>query len=262
MDNGSNPYDVLEVSSQATAKEIRTAWLSLSRRYHPDKAKTEKEIRRNTAMMFKVNEAYELLSDETKRREYDEGMDEESDDEEDSVDNGRAYNQGYYEESTSPEPDHLGQPYQGPDASTSFYYDCSGADGVNAPHGRDGSSGSYSGAWGGDGGDAGLATPGSPGIDLKIFMKTTLSTSGYFKVEVYATTDAGEVMDPTKRTTTQVPLKSFLGADFTAEGGSGGNGGFGGNGAKGKSGSDATRWSRGTDGGPGTSSGNLLLASI
>lgn len=256
MDDGSNPYDVLGVSPQATTRDIRKAWLGLSRRYHPDKAKTEKEIRHNTVLMFKINEAYELLSDEAKRREYDRGVNEESDDE-DSVDNGPAYS---YEPPTSPEPDHLGQPYQGPDRSSSFYYDCSGANGVDATHGRDGFSGSYPGGKGGDGGDAGRATPGSPGKDLNIFMKTTLSSSGYFQVEVYATTGQGEVMDPTRRATKQAPLKSFVNVDFTAEGGSGGNGGIGGDGgcgAQGKRGRDATRYSNGTSGGPGECVGGI-----
>ncbi len=248
MDDGSDPYDVLGISRQASTSDIRKAWLALSKKYHPDKAKTEEEIRRNTIMMFKVNEAYELLFDEAKRREYDEGV---SDDDEDSVDkgpSGRAYNEQNYEEAPKAKPDHLGRPYEGPDKSTSFYYACEGADGADAIDGRSG----Y-------GGDAGPATPGSRGLDLKIFMKTTVSSSGYFQVNVYATRGHGEVMDPTRRTTTQVPLKSFLGADFTAAGGSGGNGGFGGSGgdgAKGYRGKDATRWSSGTNGGPGGDGGS------
>ena len=40
-------------------------------------------------------------------------------------------------------------------------------------------------------------------------------------------------MDPTKPATTQVPLKTFAGADFTAQGGSGGHGGDGGSGGNG-----------------------------
>jgi curved DNA-binding protein CbpA len=259
MDDGSDPYDVLGISRQASTSDIRKAWLALSKKYHPDKAKTEEEIRRNTIMMFKVNEAYELLFDEAKRREYDEGV---SDDDEDSVDkgpSGRAYNEQNYEEAPKAKPDHLGRPYEGPDKSTSFYYACEGADGADAIDGRSGFSGSYPGGDGMDGGDAGPATPGSRGLDLKIFMKTTVSSSGYFQVNVYATSGHGEVMDPTRRTTTQVPLKSFLGADFTAAGGSGGNGGFGGSGgdgAKGYRGRDATRWSSGTNGGPGGDGGS------
>jgi curved DNA-binding protein CbpA len=120
MDDRSDPYDVLGISRQASTSDIRKAWLALSKKYHPDKAKTEEEIRRNTIMMFKVNEAYELLFDEAKRREYDEGV---SDDDEDSVDkgpSGRAYNEQNYEEAPKAKPDHLGRPYEGPDKSTSF----------------------------------------------------------------------------------------------------------------------------------------------
>ena len=105
MDDGSNPYDVLGISRQASTSEIRKAWLGLSKKYHPDKAKTEEEIRFNTIMMFKVNEAYELLSDETKRREYDEGVQKKATMTKIQWINcpsGRAYNQQNYEEDPKP----------------------------------------------------------------------------------------------------------------------------------------------------------------
>lgn len=64
-----NYYDVLGVASTASDAEIKKAFRSLARIYHPDiaKDKTISEIR------FKeINEANEVLSDPDKRRKYDE----------------------------------------------------------------------------------------------------------------------------------------------------------------------------------------------
>src|SRR5664279_2629397 len=64
-----NYYDVLGVAKNASDAEIKKAFRSLARKYHPDvaKDKTSAEIR------FKeINEANEVLSDPDKRRKYDE----------------------------------------------------------------------------------------------------------------------------------------------------------------------------------------------
>jgi len=62
-------YAVFGVSEKATYKEIRHIYRRLARKYHPD--------RNNSAlaedMIKKINAAFEVLSDETKRREYNSG---------------------------------------------------------------------------------------------------------------------------------------------------------------------------------------------
>src|SRR5260370_13616838 len=62
-------YEVLGVSKTATQDEIRKANRKLVRQYHPDvnkgSTKTEDKFK-------EVQEAYDVLSDETKRKNYDE----------------------------------------------------------------------------------------------------------------------------------------------------------------------------------------------
>lgn len=60
-------YDVLGVSKSATKEEIRKAYRSLSKKYHPD---LNKEADAETKFK-EATEAFEVLSDETKRAEYD-----------------------------------------------------------------------------------------------------------------------------------------------------------------------------------------------
>jgi curved DNA-binding protein len=68
MQSLKNYYEVLEVSSNATGDEIKTAFRKLARRYHPDVNPGDL----NAEEKFKnLNEAYEVLSDEEKRSQYD-----------------------------------------------------------------------------------------------------------------------------------------------------------------------------------------------
>lgn len=61
-------YDILEISRSATADEIKKAYRTLSRKYHPDMAPDDK----SADQKFKeVQEAYEVLRDEDKRKQYD-----------------------------------------------------------------------------------------------------------------------------------------------------------------------------------------------
>ena len=60
-------YEVLGVPKTATQDEIKSAFRKLAKKYHPDVSKEE-----NAAEKFKeVQEAYAVLSDENKRKQYD-----------------------------------------------------------------------------------------------------------------------------------------------------------------------------------------------
>ncbi|MGB5315006.1 MAG: J domain-containing protein [Robiginitalea sp.] len=61
-------YKVLGIPAKATAKEIKTAYRKLARKYHPDLNPNDSEAE----LKFKqVNEAHEVLSDPEKRKKYD-----------------------------------------------------------------------------------------------------------------------------------------------------------------------------------------------
>ncbi|MES2604823.1 MAG: DnaJ C-terminal domain-containing protein [Pseudomonadota bacterium] len=60
-------YKVLGLEPAATPEEIKKAYKKLARRYHPDVSKEK-----DTEQKFKeVSEAYEVLKDDAKRKEYD-----------------------------------------------------------------------------------------------------------------------------------------------------------------------------------------------
>lgn len=61
-------YQILGVSKDASKDDIKKAYRKLSKELHPDKHKGDKE---KEAKFKEVNEAYEVLSDETKKRNYD-----------------------------------------------------------------------------------------------------------------------------------------------------------------------------------------------
>ena len=61
-------YAVLGVSRTATPEEIKRAYQRLAAKYHPDRTGDDKDAE---AKFKEAKEAYEMLSDEEKRRAYD-----------------------------------------------------------------------------------------------------------------------------------------------------------------------------------------------
>jgi molecular chaperone DnaJ len=60
-------YQTLQISDRATADEIKQSYRRLAQQYHPDVNGGQA----NSDRMVEINAAYEVLSDERKRREYD-----------------------------------------------------------------------------------------------------------------------------------------------------------------------------------------------
>jgi DnaJ-class molecular chaperone len=61
-------YDVLGVNKGASADEIKSAYRKLARKFHPDATKNDPKL---TDKFKEAQEAYEILSDSTKRQNYD-----------------------------------------------------------------------------------------------------------------------------------------------------------------------------------------------
>jgi len=61
-------YEVLCIAPSASAEKIREAYHKLAFQYHPDRHKESEEAHKK---MQEINEAYAILSDPIKRREYD-----------------------------------------------------------------------------------------------------------------------------------------------------------------------------------------------
>lgn len=62
-----NYYDILEINETASNEVIKAAYKALVKKYHPDN-NSNVEIQ---SKMMEINEAYETLSDEVKRKKYD-----------------------------------------------------------------------------------------------------------------------------------------------------------------------------------------------
>ena len=66
-----NCYDILGLTHSATQEEVKSAYRKLSMKFHPDKNNGDDFL----AEMFKnINEANEILSNPTKRKEYDDTL--------------------------------------------------------------------------------------------------------------------------------------------------------------------------------------------
>lgn len=68
-----NYYEILEVSQNASKEVIDRAYKVLAKKYHPD---LQQPNQRKSAeeKLKKINEAYEILSDEIKRKQYNEKL--------------------------------------------------------------------------------------------------------------------------------------------------------------------------------------------
>jgi molecular chaperone DnaJ len=58
-------YQILGINKNASDEEIKKAYRKLAHQYHPDKAGG------NATQFKEINEAYQVLSDKTKRSQYD-----------------------------------------------------------------------------------------------------------------------------------------------------------------------------------------------
>jgi len=68
-----NYYEILEVGETADLEEIKKAYRSKALEYHPDRVPPR--LKKESEQMFKeISEAYEVLSDPEKRKQYDEGL--------------------------------------------------------------------------------------------------------------------------------------------------------------------------------------------
>lgn len=66
-----NYYEILEVNKNASAEIIDKAHKTLVKKYHPDLQNTNEEKANSEAKIKEINEAYEILSNQEKRAEYD-----------------------------------------------------------------------------------------------------------------------------------------------------------------------------------------------
>ena len=65
-----NYYEILEVSEKASKEVIEKAYRVLAKKYHPD-GKPQEEKTKAEQKMKQINEAYDILSNEEKRKQYD-----------------------------------------------------------------------------------------------------------------------------------------------------------------------------------------------
>lgn len=64
-------YDILEISRYASKEVLQRAHKVLVKQYHPDLEKDPKKKKEKEEHIKKINEAYEVLSDTNKKKEYD-----------------------------------------------------------------------------------------------------------------------------------------------------------------------------------------------
>src|SRR5690606_38871439 len=65
-----DPYEVLGVAKTAAAKDIKSAFRKLAKKYHPDSQPDDPKAKERFA---EINQAYEIAGDAEKRKAYDHG---------------------------------------------------------------------------------------------------------------------------------------------------------------------------------------------
>ena len=66
-----NYYEVLQVNKTADKEIIQKVYKILTKKYHPDLQQNDEEREYAEKAMAKINEAYDVISDDEKRKEYD-----------------------------------------------------------------------------------------------------------------------------------------------------------------------------------------------
>lgn len=85
-------YEILEVSENASKEIIEKAYRVLAKKYHPD-LQTEKNKQIAENKMKEINEAYSILGDDEKRKEYDSKLRAERENAKTQEENGSRYEQ-------------------------------------------------------------------------------------------------------------------------------------------------------------------------
>ena len=66
-------YSILGIGRNASEEEVKKAYKALAKKWHPDKNPNNQEVA--TKKFKEVSEAYQILGDSVKRKEYDRGGD-------------------------------------------------------------------------------------------------------------------------------------------------------------------------------------------
>ena len=69
-----NYYDILEINKNASKDEIKNSYKKLALKYHPDRNQDSNEKIKCEEKFKQISEAYEVLSDEQKKNNYDNGQ--------------------------------------------------------------------------------------------------------------------------------------------------------------------------------------------
>ena len=72
-----NLYEILEVSENASMETINKIYKIQAKKYHPDLQTNEKDKLKAEEKMKQINDAYSVLSDEQKRKEYNQKLEQE-----------------------------------------------------------------------------------------------------------------------------------------------------------------------------------------